>query len=109
MQEIMVTLSTALKPKPQDETQLGFGRIFTDHMFLMNYEKGRGWYDPRIVPYGDFSMDPAAMVFHYGQAIFEGTKCYRRQDGGLQLFRPEENLARMSRSAERMAMPHLDE
>ena len=109
MQEIMVTLSTALKPKPQDESQLGFGRIFTDHMFLMNYEKGRGWYDPRIVPYGDFSMDPAAMVFHYGQAIFEGTKCYRRQDGGLQLFRPEENLARMSRSAERMAMPHLDE
>ena len=109
MQEIMVTLSIALKPKPQDESQLGFGRIFTDHMFLMNYEKGRGWYDPRIVPYGDFSMDPAAMVFHYGQAIFEGTKCYRRQDGGLQLFRPEENLARMSRSAERMAMPHLDE
>ena len=109
MQEIKVALSTALKPKPQDESQLGFGRIFTDHMFLMNYEKGRGWYDPRIVPYGDFSMDPAAMVFHYGQAIFEGTKCYRRQDGGLQLFRPEENLARMSRSAERMAMPHLDE
>ena len=109
MQEIKVALSTALKPKPQDESQLGFGRIFTDHMFLMNYEKGRGWYDPRIVPYGDFSMDPAAMVFHYGQAIFEGTKCYRHQDGGLQLFRPEENLARMSRSAERMAMPHLDE
>ena len=109
MQEIKVTLSAVLKQKPQDESQLGFGRIFTDHMFLMNYEKGRGWYDPRIVPYGDFSMDPAAMVFHYGQAIFEGTKCYRRQDGGLQLFRPEENLARMSRSAERMAMPHLDE
>ena len=109
MQEIKVTLSTVLKQKPQDESQLGFGRIFTDHMFLMNYEKGRGWYDPRIVPYGDFSMDPAAMVFHYGQAIFEGTKCYRRKDGGLQLFRPEENLARMSRSAERMAMPHLDE
>ena len=83
MQEIKVTLSTALKQKPQDESQLGFGRIFTDHMFLMNYEKGRGWYDPRIVPYGDFSMDPAAMVFHYGQAIFEGTKCYRRKDGGL--------------------------
>ena len=109
MQEIKVTLSTVLKQKPQDESQLGFGRIFTDHMFLMNYEKGRGWYDPRIVPYSDFSMDPAAMVFHYGQAIFEGTKCYRRKDGGLQLFRPEENLARMSRSAERMAMPHLDE
>ena len=109
MQEISITLSKQLKQKPQDESQLGFGRIFTDHMFLMNYEKGKGWINPRIVPYGDFSMDPAAMVFHYGQAIFEGTKCYRRADGGLQLFRPEANLARMSNSAERMCMPRLDE
>ena len=109
MLDIKITKAATLKAKPADETKLGFGKIFTDHMFLMNYEKGRGWYNPRIVPYGDFSMDPAAMVFHYGQAIFEGTKCYRRKDGGLQLFRPEENLARMSRSAERMAMPHLDE
>jgi len=109
MQEIKVVLSTSLKEKPQDESKLGFGSIFTDHMFLMDYEDGKGWHSPRIVPYGDFSLDPAAMVFHYGQAIFEGTKCYRRSDGGLQLFRPEANLARMSRSAERMAMPHLDE
>ena len=109
MQEISITLSSQLKQKPQDESQLGFGRIFTDHMFLMNYEKGKGWINPRIVPYGDFAMDPAAMVFHYGQAIFEGTKCYRRADGGLQLFRPEANLARMSNSAERMCMPRLDE
>lgn len=109
MQEIQITLTTAPKAKPQDESQLGFGRIFTDHMFLMNYERGKGWINPRIVPYGDFSMDPAAMVFHYGQAIFEGTKCYRRQDGGLQLFRPEANMARMSNSAERMCMPRLDE
>lgn len=109
MQEIKVTLSTALKQKPQDESQLGFGRLFTDHMFLMNYEKGKGWYDPRIVPYGDFSMDPASMVLHYGQAIFEGTKAYRRADGEIQLFRPQANMARMSSSAERMCMPALDE
>ncbi|MBR2288360.1 MAG: branched-chain amino acid aminotransferase [Clostridia bacterium] len=109
MQPISVTLSTQLKEKPQDESKLGFGRIFTDHMFIMDYEAGKGWFDPRIVPYQNFSMDPASVVLHYGQAIFEGTKCYRRQDGGLQLFRPAANMARMSRSAERMGMPALDE
>lgn len=107
--DIQVTLTPTPKQKPQDENQLGFGRIFTDHMFLMNYRRGEGWYNPRIVPYGCFDMDPACMVLHYGQAIFEGTKCYRRQDGGLQLFRPQANLARMSRSAARMGMPALDE
>lgn len=109
MQEIAVTLSEKRKQKPLDESKLGFGSIFTDHMFLMDYERGKGWLNPRIVPYGDFAMDPAAMVFHYGQAIFEGTKCYRREDGGLQLFRPQDNLARMSNSAARMSMPRLDE
>lgn len=109
MQEITVTLSTALKQKPQDESKLGFGQIFTDHMFLMNYEEGKGWFNPRIVPYSNFAMDPASMVLHYGQAIFEGTKAYRRADGEIQLFRPEANMARMSNSAERMAMPRLDE
>ena len=109
MQEIQVTLAKTRKEKPQDESKLGFGRIFTDHMFLMNYEAGKGWINPRVVPYGDFALDPAAMVLHYGQAIFEGTKCYRRADGGLQLFRPTENFARMSRSAERLCMPKLDE
>ena len=109
MLDIKVTLSQNLKQKPADESALGFGRIFTDHMFLMDYELGIGWHNARIVPYGDFAMDPAAMVLHYGQAIFEGSKCYRRADGGLQLFRPQDNLARMSRSAERMGMPALDE
>ena len=108
MQEIKVTLSNQLKQKPADESALGFGRIFTDHMFLMDYDQDTGWHDARIVPYGCFPIDPAAMVLHYGQAIFEGTKCYRRADGGLQLFRPQDNLARMSRSAERMCMPALD-
>ena len=107
--EIQVTLTTAPKAKPQDESKLGFGNFFTDHMFLMDYEAGEGWKDARIVPYGDFHLDPAAMVLHYGQAIFEGTKCYRRADGGLQLFRPEANFARMTRSAERLGMPALDE
>ncbi len=109
MNKITVTRTTSPKQKPADESALGFGRIFTDHMFLMNYEAGKGWFNPRVVPYGCFDMDPAAMVLHYGQAIFEGTKCYRRADGGLQLFRPADNLARMSRSAKRMGMPELDE
>lgn len=109
MKEIMITKTTAPKQKPVDESALGFGRIFTDHMFLMDYETGKGWINPRVVPYGDFSMDPAAMVLHYGQAIFEGTKCYRRADGGLQLFRAADNLARMTKSAMRMGMPALDE
>ena len=108
MLDIKVTLSQNLKQKPADESALGFGRIFTDHMFLMDYEQGVGWNNARIVPYGDFAMDPASMVLHYGQAIFEGSKCYRRADGGLQLFRPQDNLARMSRSAERMGMPALE-
>ena len=107
--EIKVTLSTNLKQKPQDESALGFGRIFTDHMFLMDYYDGEGWKDARIVPYGDFHMDPASMVLHYGQAIFEGMKCYRREDGALQLFRPQSNFARMTRSAERLGMAALDE
>ena len=109
MFEIPVTLTTNPKKKPEDESKLGFGKIFTDHMFIMDYDQENGWHDARVVPYGPFMMDPASTVFHYAQEIFEGLKCYRRADGGLQLFRPEENLARMSRSAERMAMPHLDE
>ena len=109
MLDIKVTLSQNLKQKPEDESALGFGRIFTDHMFLMDYEQGIGWNNARIVPSGDFALDPAAMVLHYGQAIFEGCKCYRRAEGGLQLFRPQDNLARMSRSAARMGMPALDE
>ncbi len=109
MLEISIVKNQNPKQKPVDESALGFGRIFTDHMFLMDYELGLGWHNARVVPYGDFPMDPAAMVLHYGQAIFEGCKCYRREDGGLQLFRPGDNLARMTRSAQRMGMPALDE
>lgn len=109
MHSISVTLSQTLKPKPRDESHLGFGTIFTDHMFLLSYDKGQGWHDARVVPYAPFQMDPACAVLHYSQSIFEGLKCYRRADGGLQLFRAKDNFARMNRSAVRMGMPDLDQ
>ncbi len=108
MYDIPVTLTQQPKQKPVDESKLGFGKLFTDHMFVMDYELGRGWFDARVVPYGPFTMDPASTVFHYAQEIFEGMKCYRRKDGGLQLFRPRDNFERMNRSAERMGMPAID-
>ena len=97
-----------LKPKPVDESQLGFGDIFSDHMFAMDFEAGKGWLNPRVEPYGDLSIDPAAMSLHYGQEIFEGLKGYRGKDGGLYLFRPKENFKRMNRSAVRLCMPEVD-
>lgn len=106
--EIRPASSDQLKPKPQDESKLGFGDIVTDHMFLMDYETGKGWFHPRIVPYGTFEIDPAAMAIHYGQEIFEGLKAYRGKDGSIYLFRPEENFKRFNRSATRVCMPDVD-
>ena len=100
--------SDQLKPKPKDESNLGFGDILTDHMFLMDYEAGKGWINPRIVPYGAISIDPAAMAIHYGQEIFEGLKAYRGKDEGIYLFRPRENFKRFNRSATRVCMPEVD-
>jgi branched-chain amino acid aminotransferase len=97
-----------LKQKPADESKLGFGDIYTDHMFLMDYEEGKGWFYPRIEPYGDLHIDPAAMAIHYGQEIFEGLKAYFGEDGGLYLFRPRENFKRCNRSAVRLCMPEVD-
>lgn len=97
-----------LKEKPKDETRLGFGDIFTDHMFIMEYETGKGWINPRIEPYGPLTIDPAAMGLHYGQEIFEGLKAYAGTGGGIYLFRARENFERMNRSASRMCMPELD-
>ncbi|MCB2225777.1 MAG: branched-chain amino acid aminotransferase [Desulfarculaceae bacterium] len=94
------------KPKPEDESKLGFGQIFCDHMFMMDYDQGQ-WRDPRIVPYGPLSLDPAALVLHYGQEVFEGLKAYRGVDGGVYMFRPEANLARMNRSNKRICIPEL--
>ena len=106
--DIRVELTKAPKEKPQDETKLGFGHIFTDHMFVMNYDTGEGWHDARIVPYGDITLSPAAMCLHYGQEIFEGLKAYRRADGHIQLFRPDENYKRLNNSAKRMVIPEID-
>ncbi|MBC8209150.1 MAG: branched-chain amino acid aminotransferase [Desulfobulbaceae bacterium] len=95
-----------LKEKPAQD-KLGFGAHFTDHMLRMTWNKEKGWHDAKICPYQDFQLDPAAMVFHYGQAIFEGLKAYKNEDGQVFLFRPQDNLERMNTSALRMCMPRL--
>ncbi len=107
--EIRIEKTKTPKAKPTDETKLGFGHVFTDHMFVMNYDAGQGWHDARIVPYGEISLSPAAMCLHYGQEIFEGLKAYRTADGSVQMFRPQENFKRMNTSAERMVIPQIDE
>ena len=89
--------------------QLGFGSVFTDHMFLMDYSADKGWHDARIVPYGPITLSPAASVFHYGTEVFEGMKAYRRPDGKVQLFRPWENMKRLNRSCERLGLPQVNE
>lgn len=96
------------RPKPADESKLIFGKSFCDHMFIVNHVAGKGWIDPRVVPYAPMSMDPAAMVLHYGQGIFEGLKAYRCRNGEIHLFRPQKNCERMNRSARRMCMPEID-
>jgi branched-chain amino acid aminotransferase len=101
-----VTRTTAPKPKPADD-QLAFGKVMTDHMFLMNYEEGKGWFNPRIVPYGPLSLDPATTVLHYGQAIFDGLKAFRGEDGRIRLFRADRHAERLNRSARLMCMPDL--
>ena len=95
-------------PKAKPTGALGFGKIFTDHMFLMDYTEGQGWHDARIVPYGPLELDPSAMVFHYAQEIFEGLKAYRTESGEIRLFRPYENANRMNNSADRLCMPKID-
>lgn len=109
-----VDIDTTFTPDPSRradimERELGFGRYFTDRMLTVQYTEGRGWHDARIGPFENFSLSPAAAVLHYGQAIFEGMKAYRRTDGEIGLFRPEMNARRMARSAERMVMPPIPE
>jgi branched-chain amino acid aminotransferase len=108
MLDIKITKATHLKEKPKDESKLGFGKIFTDHMFTMKYDKKKGgWYEAAIIPYSNIELDPAACGLHYGQLIFEGLKCYNGKKG-LNLFRPMKNLERMDNSAKRMCMAPLD-
>jgi len=108
MEELNFVRAETLKAKP-DPDKLGFGKIFTDHMFMMNYTAGKGWHDPRIVPYGPISLEPCAMVFHYAQEVFEGMKAYRSPDGGVQLFRPMDNIRRLNDSCDRLCIPHVPE
>jgi branched-chain amino acid aminotransferase len=107
--EIQILPLSTRKPRIEDESKLVFGKQFTDRMFVMEYDAGKGWHSARIEPYGPFSLDPAALVLHYSQEIFEGLKAFRRQDGRISLFRPEENIKRFNRSARRMCMPEVDE
>jgi branched-chain amino acid aminotransferase len=98
-----------MKAKVADETKLGFGKVFTDRMLIVEWKAGEGWVDARIEPYGPFSLDPACLVFHYAQEIFEGLKAYRWADGSIALFRPEMNARRFNRSADRMCMAEVPE
>ena len=106
--EISITKTTAPAEKP-DSSILGFGKYFTDHMFIMDYSQDEGWHDARIVPFGRFPIHPASTVLHYGSEIFEGLKAYRKADGSIQMFRPLENIRRMNRSAVRMCLPEIPE
>lgn len=105
--EITVQKTADPKPKP-DPAKLGFGRIFTDHMFVMDYHHDRGWHDARIIPYGPLALSPANSTLHYGQSIFEGMKGYKSADGRVLLFRPRKNMERINLSCDRMCMPNID-
>ncbi len=107
--KIIQAPSEKRKAKPSDESQLGFGKIFTDHFFTMVWHAGRGWHDPLIEPYRPLQLDPTAMCLHYAQEVFEGMKAYRGKGGAIFLFRPLENIRRMNVSAERLCMPQVDE
>ncbi|MBI4081357.1 MAG: branched-chain amino acid aminotransferase [Candidatus Lambdaproteobacteria bacterium] len=96
------------KPKPQDETSLGFGRIYSDHMFSAEWSEPKGWHNARVSKYGPIAMAPAALVLHYGQTVFEGLKAYRAAGGDINLFRPDKNIERLNNSARRLDMPPLE-
>lgn len=106
--EIKQQLTHYGKEKPAVD-ELGFGQIFTDHMFVLDYTEGQGWHDPRIIPYQPLTLDPSCMVFHYGQTVFEGLKAYKTPEKEVLLFRPEQNFKRLNKSSERMSIPALDE
>ena len=106
--KISVTLTKNPKTRP-DENSLGFGKYYTDHMFIMDYDKENGWHDARIVPYAPIVLDPAAMCIHYAQEAFEGMKAYRHADGSISLFRPMENCRRLNSSNDRLCIPLINE
>ena len=96
------------KPRPSADSELGFGRYFSDHMYCADFNIDKGWHDHRIVPYAPLTLDPACMALHYAQQVFEGLKAYRGADGGVRLFRYRRHLERLYRSAERMCIPTFD-
>ena len=106
--EIKIIKSEKKSVMPE-ESALGFGKVFSDHMFVMDWEAEKGWYDARIIPFSNISIHPASTVLHYGSEIFEGLKAYRAENGDIQLFRPIENIRRMNNSALRMCLPTISE
>jgi branched-chain amino acid aminotransferase len=104
---IRISRATTKKPKPKD-SELTFGTVFTDHIFVMDFQEEKGWYDPRVEPYGPFPLDPAAAVLHYAQAVFDGLKAFRRRDGQVRLFRPQKHVERLIQSSQRLCIPPLD-
>jgi branched-chain amino acid aminotransferase len=104
---IRITKTTTKKPRTKD-SDLGFGQVFTDHMFVVGFQKEKGWYDPRVEPYAPLPLDPATAVLHYGQSLFEGLKAFRGKDGRIRLFRPQKHVERLNRTAKRMCIPALD-
>ena len=107
MYQIPVIRNEHPKPRPADETKLGFAKHFTDHMFVMEYDEDKGWHSWRVEPHAPFLIEPASAVLHYAQMMFEGMKAYRKPDGSIQLFRPDMNIARMKNTCERMCMPEV--
>lgn len=107
-QNLEIRKATSKKTKP-DEHNLEFGKYFTDHMFIMDYTPDKGWHAPRITPYEPMLFEPSAMVFHYGQTVFEGLKAYRTEDNRILLFRAEQNFKRLNRSSDRISIPQFDE
>ena len=107
--EIKIERAKTLKPKPAADAALGFGKYYTDHMFVLDWDKDQGWHDARIVPFAPIPLDPATMVLHYAQETFEGLKAYRTKDGRILLFRPEMNARRFANSNRRLCMPELSE
>ena len=105
--EIKITRNPNPKEKPADESKLGFGKVFSDHMFLMDWDIDRGWHDARIEPYGPLSVSPACTALHYALEVFEGLKAYRTKEGKVQMFRPYENAKRLNNSAERIGLPQI--
>lgn len=107
MFNIRIERTTNPKLLPEKDNELKFGTIFTDHMFLMNYNPQNGWHDPRILPYQPLTLDPSAMVFHYGQEMFEGLKAYKTEDERILLFRPDKNAERTNNTNDRLCIPEI--